>query len=225
VAVAGEVARSLRALYGREPAATIPNGIALEDSAPPGAGAEWRAANGFGADDLLVLSVARLEPQKNPLGLIEAFRRALGGVPHAHLLLAGDGSLRDEAQRDLPARVHLLGARTDVPALLAAADVFALASDWEGHPIAIMEAMAAGLPVAATAVGGVPELVEHNATGLLTPPRDMAALGAALAALAGDAELRRRMGKAARERSAGFGVAAMASAYARLFEQVAERTR
>jgi glycosyltransferase involved in cell wall biosynthesis len=139
--------------------------------------------------------------------------------------LAGDGSLRAAVQRNLPERVRLLGARTDVPALLSAADIFALASAWEGRPIAVMEAMAAGLPVAATAVGGVPELIEHDVTGMLAPPGDMAALAAALATLAGDAELRRRLGSAARKRSAGFSVAAMVSAYARLFEQVAERKR
>jgi glycosyltransferase involved in cell wall biosynthesis len=83
-------------------------------------------------------------------------------------------------------RVQLLGYRTDVRDLLAAADLFVLASAFEGLPVSIMEAMSAGLPVVATAVGGVPEAVEDGVTGLLVPPRDAAALADALVSLADD---------------------------------------
>jgi 2-deoxystreptamine N-acetyl-D-glucosaminyltransferase/2-deoxystreptamine glucosyltransferase len=171
--------------------------------------------------------VARLEPQKNPLGLVEAFSRVPGSP---QLILAGEGSLRETVLEragrcGVAARVHIAGAVADIPALMAAADVFALASDWEGSPLAVMEAMAAGLPVAATAVGGVPELVEHGVTGLLVPPGDAAKLAGALGALTRDAALRSRLAGAARARAARFGVDAMADAYGALFERLQEERR
>ena len=221
VAVAEEVARSFRALYGRDPAATIPNGVDTAAYYRPEARAAWRCTHGFAPEDVLILSAARLEPQKNPLGLIDAFAHAEG----ARLLIAGEGSLlraarAHAAERGLSGCVYFLGVRSDMPELLSAADVFALASEWEGNPLSVMEAMAAGLPVAAPAVGGVPELVEDGVTGLLAPPGDSAALGAALAALVGDASRRARMGQAARARARRFDVRAMAAAYGDLFERL-----
>ncbi len=206
VAVADEVARSVRAVYGIEPAATIPNGIDTGRFHRPGARGPWRQANGFAEEDVLVVSVARLDPQKEPVRLIEAFAAFATGDAHGRLLMAGDGALRDEARSRAEAlgiagRVHFLGVRSDVADLLAAADVFALASSWEGHPISVMEAMAAGLPVVATAVGGVPELVDDGVTGLLVPAGDSRALAAALASLVTDAGRRREFGRAARERA------------------------
>lgn len=223
VAVSEEVARSFRGFYGHAPAAVIPNGI--EILAGDGGRAAWRHANGFAEDDLLVLSVARLDEQKNPLGLIDAFALALGGDPRCHLLLAGDGALRDAARAraahcGMGARVHFLGVRDDIAAMLAAADLFALASDWEGRPMAVMEALAAGLPIVATAVGGVPGLVEHGATGLLAPRGDIGALARALAELACVPGRRRDMGEAARRCAQSFGVDAMVASYAQLFERL-----
>lgn len=205
VAVSKEVACSFRRVYGFEPE-LIPNGIDT---------AAYRRPPTRAGEELVVVSVARLDPQKNPLGLIEAFER----VPRGRLVLAGAGSLL-EAVRGRP-RVEAPGAVEDVPDLLASADIFALASDWEGSPVAIMEAMAAGLPVVATAVGGVPELVEHGVTGLLVPRGDMRALGDALAALAADPARRRSMGDAARRSAARFALGPMVSAYAALFRRLA----
>jgi glycosyltransferase involved in cell wall biosynthesis len=216
VAVAGEVARSFRALFGRDPAATIPNGIDAAAWRRPEARAAWRNAHGFSPGDVLIVSAARLEPQKNPLGLIDAFAQA----GDARLLVAGEGSLLGAARARASDRVHFLGVRSDLPELLSAADVFALASEWEGNPLSVMEAMAAGLPVVAPAVGGVPELVVNGETGLLAPPGDTAALGAALSTLASDAALRARMGQAARARAQSFDVRVMADAYAALFERI-----
>jgi glycosyltransferase involved in cell wall biosynthesis len=118
-------------------------------------------------------------------------------------------------------RVHFLGVRPDVDVLLPECDIFALASDWEGMPMAILEAMAAGLPVAATATGGVPELIEQEITGLLAPPGNTQALADALARLAQDPDLRRALGRAAREQAASFGVERMIGAYAQFFERLA----
>jgi glycosyltransferase involved in cell wall biosynthesis len=212
VAIGREVARSFLETYGAEPAALIPNGV---DVAAPQVGrAEWRRTHGFSDDDVLIVSVARLDPQKNPLLLMNA----LPDDARCHLLLVGDGSLASEVRRRASYRVHVLGVRADIPDILFASDVFALASDYEGLPVSVIEAMAAGLPVVATAVGGVPELVEHERTGLLVPPRDRAGLARAIERLALDASLRKTMGARAVLRSREFGAARMIESYAALFE-------
>jgi glycosyltransferase involved in cell wall biosynthesis len=244
VAVGEQVRRSFRELYGAEPAATIPNGIDADAFRKPGARQQWRQENGFAEGDFLIASVARLEPQKNPLGLIESFAQAFGtqafgaqtvGVqafgddPGRRLLLAGDGSLRDAAReyaarRGVGERVHFLGVRADVAEMLAACDLFASSSHWEGSPLAVMEAMAAGLPVVATAVGSVPELVADGETGLLVPPGEERTFAAALASLARDPGRRHELAAAALRRAAAFGADAMVAAYAGLFERLAGAT-
>jgi glycosyltransferase involved in cell wall biosynthesis len=218
VAVGYEVAQSFRRVYGIAEAAVIPNGIDLRRFDCP-----RRPAS----RTLRMVSVARLEPQKDPLGLLEAFARVPG---EPELAIVGEGSLRIafmERARVLGVshRVSVQASAPDVAPLLASADLSVLASRWEGRPLAVMEAMAAGLPMVATAVGGVPELVEHNVTGLLVPPGDPASLADALRMLAEDTELRRRMGDAGRERSARFGVEPMVAAYADLFARVAGERR
>ncbi|MGI9073013.1 MAG: glycosyltransferase [Bryobacteraceae bacterium] len=211
VAVGASVADSFQQMYGFPPAATIPNGIDTNRFWRPEARKTWRRANGFRDDDLLVVSTARLEPQKNPVALADA----IANVPHARLLIAGEGCLRGSLEgRE---RVHLLGVRDDIPNLLAAADIFALASDWEGFPLAIIEAMAAGLPVVATRVGGVPEIVEHGRTGLIVSPQNRRDLADAVRTLADDPKRRREMGAAGRVRSMCFSVNTMVAAYADLF--------
>lgn len=212
VAVAGEVAKSFETAYGFAPAATIYNGIDTGRFHLPAVRRPWRNANGFAADEVLVVSVARLDPQKNPRLLADAFARIGAG----RLLLAGDGALRGSLENR--ERVHLLGVRSDTPELLSACDIFALASDWEGHPIALIEAMAAGLPVVATAVGGVPEIVGD--AGLLVPPRDPDALERELRRLMSGPDLRARLGRAGRERAERFNVRGMIRAYEDLFRQV-----
>jgi len=215
VAISSEVARSFRKVYGVEPDALIRNGVDL--AVPRVSRSEWRRVHGFSDADVLIVSVARLDPQKNPLALLDALPRD----PRCHLLLAGDGTLVEELRRRGGDRVHLLGLRTDIPDLLGACDLFALASDYEGLPVAVIEAMAAGLPVVATAVGGVPELVEQDRTGLLVPPRNAAALAGALAALAADAERRAAMRACAAEKSRNFTAAGMIDSYAAFFEKTA----
>ncbi len=227
VAVGAQVASSFQDYYGFAPAATIPNGIDTAAFGQPGVGLRWRAENGFSPDTGLVVSVARLEPQKNPSGLLDAFSRALGSDENWHLLMAGEGSLRLDVEREIESRklmgrVHLLGSRDDVANMLAASDLFLMASGWEGTPMAVIEAMAAGLPIVSTAVGGVPELVVHDACGLLTPVGDMDALGQSLAALAQAPQRRENFSAAARQRTERFGLAAMVDAYSSLFEQLME---
>jgi glycosyltransferase involved in cell wall biosynthesis len=154
-----------------------------------------------GGDPPRAISVGRLKEPKDFAGLIAA----LGEVAASYrAVVVGDGPDRPALERAIAetgAAVELLGERDDVAAQLAASDVFVLASRSEGMPISILEAMAAGLPVVASAVGGVPELVEDGVTGLLVPPGDAAALAAALERVLGDPALRARLGAAARARA------------------------
>lgn len=228
VAVSGEVARSFRAVYRFEPAAVIPNGVAMPGAVEPGAREAWRTAHGFAPGDLVVASVGRFDPQKNPLGLIAAFARAAAGRTAMRLAMAGEGSLLEASRAlagKLGARVSFLGLLGCVPDMLASCDLFLLASHWEGAPMAVIEAMAAGLPVVATAVGGLPELVVDGVTGLLTPPGDEAALAGALAEMTDRPDKRRRFGAEARVRAARFDVGAMVESYAAFFEESVRRAR
>ena len=225
VAVGDEVARSFVDYYGYAPAATIANGIDTEAFERPGAGSAWRQKEGIADDAGLVVSVARLEPQKNPLGLLDAFVIGLAQRPEWRLLMVGEGSMRAEVEQAIAAkglrdRVHLMGSRPDIPDILAASDVFAMSSDWEGTPMAVIEAMAAGLPIISTAVGGVPQLVRHESCGLLVPVGDMAALGAALATLADSPAERFRLAAAARLRAQDFSLRTMTASYAELFTRL-----
>lgn len=231
VSIATEVSKSLRHLYGLRDVPLIPNGIPVAAyGRRAGEAQACRHALGFSDTDILVVSVGRLSEAKNPLLLLEAFSRASGSDEVFHLLLVGDGPLRGLIERrreelGLMGRVHLLGVRSDVPTILGASDVFVLASDWEGNPLSVMEAMAAGLPVVATAVGGVPELVDEGMDGFLVPPRDPAALAAALRSLLREPERRKTLGAAARRKAvARFDVSAMARKYEALYESLlAER--
>jgi glycosyltransferase involved in cell wall biosynthesis/GT2 family glycosyltransferase len=198
--------------------AVIHNGIAP---------ARWaqasRPANPSGAG--VVVSVARLTDQKDPVTLLRAWKQVPG--PH-RLRLAGGGPLRPalEAmvrQEGLTGRVDLLGERDDVPQILSGADLFALSSRWEGLPFAIIEAMMSGLAVVATEVDGVPELVVDGETGLLVPPGDPDALAGALARLLSDPVLCRQMGEAGRRRALErFTESRMLEETARLYARVLE---
>ncbi len=146
--------------------------------------------------------VGRLAAQKDPVNLLMAF----GILAHGTLIMVGDGPLRRRIegvvrQNALGDRVRLMGSRENIPELLAEWDIFVLPSRWEGLPLVIIEAMMAGLPVVATRVGGVGELVEDGVTGLLVPPADPQALADALQRLLADPGLRRRMGAAGRDRA------------------------
>jgi glycosyltransferase involved in cell wall biosynthesis len=152
----------------------------------------------------LIVAVGRLKAPKDFVTLV----RALDALPARpfEALIVGEGPDRRQLEHEirrlgLAARVRLAGERGDVPELLAGADVFVLSSASEGLPMSALEAMAAGLPVVASRVGGVPELVIDGQTGLLVRPRDPDELAAALERLVGDSALRRRLGAAGRKRA------------------------
>ena len=149
-----------------------------------------------------LVTVGRLQAPKDPLTLVRALGE-LGGPGEA--VIAGDGPDRPAVEGEvrrlgLQSVVRLAGERDDVGELLAKADLFVLSSRSEGLPLSILEAMATGLPVVASRVGGVPELVVDGETGLLVPPGDPHALAAAIERLLDDPALRRRLGTAGRTR-------------------------
>ena len=139
-----------------------------------------RAELAVADDEFLWLAVGRLVPQKDVPNLLDAFAKHHAAHPRSRLAIVGDGALRDEmvahaASLGVGEAVAFLGIRRDVPQLMAAADVFVMSSAWEGLPNVVMEAMAAGLPVVSTNVGGVAELVEDPGTGALVPASDAGA--------------------------------------------------
>ncbi|MHB1537467.1 MAG: glycosyltransferase family 4 protein [Acidimicrobiales bacterium] len=172
-----------------------------------------------------VICTANLRPQKGHEVLIAAFARVHARVPAAHLLLVGDGELADLLIADIVARglggcVRLYDSTDDVWPLLAQAHVFALASHYEPLGIAILEAMAAGLPVVATAVGGIPELVRPGVTGELVSASDAEALADRIIALLEDAPRRTALGRAATAHAAPLTSKAMTDRYFTLYEQL-----
>lgn len=236
VAIAGEVADSFRRVYGIEDFPLIPNGIPVDRFRDPSIDRErWRNKEGFATTDVLFVCVATLRPQKNPALLVEAFYRGAASDPRAHLLFAGvadlkSGDLESKLERQIVAlglqeRVHLLGLRSDIPELLNAADVFVLSSDYEGNPLAVLEAMAAGKPIISTAVGGVPELVEGGC-GLLVPPGDAQALSEAMRRMLENPNVRKSMGeKSARRAVERFDLRVMTGAYEDLYRTLIANDR
>jgi len=224
VAVSHSVAASLRRVYGIQDPVTIHNGIPVGDfRVDRSVRAKWRGELGLDDRDFLFVSTGRLAPQKNPLLMLRAF--AALADPRAHLAFAGEGPLEQRLEEEvrsagLQARVHVLGYRSDIRECLAAGDVFLLSSDWEGHPLAAMEAMACGLPVIATAVGGVPEAVESGREGLLVPPGDAPALTGAMRCLLERPGERAAMAEAScRRAAADFSLEKMARAYDELYRK------
>jgi glycosyltransferase involved in cell wall biosynthesis len=179
------------------------------------------------ADQPIAIMVAAMEPVKRHRVVLDAIARVRGRGARVTLLLVGDGPERSAVEARAaelglgPDVVRFLGYRTDVGDLLGASDILVLPSASEGLPMCILEAMAHGLPVVASAVGGIPELVQHGRTGLLVPPDDAAALSDALQRLLVDPGARRALGGAGRSRvscefSFDLSVAGYDALYARL---------
>jgi glycosyltransferase involved in cell wall biosynthesis len=162
---------------------------------------EFRASIGVPLDAPVAGIIARLTEQKAHRVLFEAMTEP--ALARLHLIVVGDGELRTEliARAEtlgLNRRIHFLGARRDLGNILSAIDIFAMPSYWEGLPLSMVLAMGAGLPVVASRVAGIPEVVSDGVSGLLVNPGDSAQLANALAALLEDADARRRLGQNAR---------------------------
>jgi glycosyltransferase involved in cell wall biosynthesis len=199
IAVSAAMAEELAGVVhgGRERVRVVHNGVNLDDLLSLEAGNPTGRPPSGGRP--VVLTLARLDWQKG----LEHLLRAVPSVPDARFLIAGEGSERHQLEELATAlriadRVEFLGHRTDVAALLQMADVFVLPSVMEGLPVSVVEAMASGTPVVATDIPGTREIVLHEKTGLLAPPGDPVALGAAISRMLRDESLRHRLREAGR---------------------------
>jgi glycosyltransferase involved in cell wall biosynthesis len=226
VAVSAAVAASVRAprpvpevvLHGLDAPA------ALADLPTPADREAGRRALGIPPDGPVIGTVGNFTAKKDQTTLV----RALALVPGARLVLVGTGPREPElralvAERGLDDRVVFAGSRDDVAALLPAFDVFALSSRFEGLPIALLEAMAAGRACVATAVGGVPEVVTDGVDGVLVPPGDAGAFAATLVALLADPDRRAALGEKAAARSRDFRLEVAVGQLAAIYDRVTGR--
>ncbi len=220
--VAAFWARRMR--IGPERVVVIPNGVDLarHQAAAP---IDW-AILGLPADARLIVCVGRVDEQKNTAWLVELAPELLAKLPKHHLVCIGQGPLLEPLQRrsaelGLADRIHLVGWRADVPAILAASELLVLPSRWEGMPNVVLEAMAAGLPVVATRAEGVCELLGPSAGPQTAPLGDRGAFAANILALAGDASLRQRLGEQNCARAAAeFSLPAMVRRYEALYAEL-----
>jgi glycosyltransferase involved in cell wall biosynthesis len=231
VAIAEEVRASIQRLYGYPDPPLIPNGIPTDEYAPdPDTRAQWRQAHSIEPHATVLTHIGRFAVQKNHRLLIEAFAQVRSNAP-LYLLLVGGGELENAVREQVAAlglesRVRFLGIRADVADILRASDAFVLSSRWEGNPMSVMEAMAAGLPVVSTAVGGVPELVRDGETGLLVPSEDTGALAQAIQALVDNPARRQAMGAAARQHAvASFDIRHTVRGYEQLYEALLNKNK
>ena len=172
-------------------------------------------------DTIKILHIGRFEAQKNHIGLLEAFQLFQKKYPNSLLRLIGEGDLRDEIERyvkenGLSEKVCLLGKQANVHPYLTDADMFILPSYYEGVPMTIIEAMGTGLPIVATNVGGIPDLLSDGKTAILTS-LDVKEIAGALERYAESAELRRNYGQAALAASARFDATQMTREYLRIY--------
>jgi glycosyltransferase involved in cell wall biosynthesis len=226
VSIARGVAQTVTRQYGIPNLPVIPNGIPIEDYANGTSRGAVRTELGIREDEIVFVTIGRLTKQKNQFLLLQSLAEARGriGAP-IRCLIVGTGELEFQLKSascglGISDCVQFLGNRRDIPHLLSAADVFVLSSDWEGNPLSLMEAMAAGKPVIATTVGGVPEMLEHSESGLLVPQGSVQALAHAMILLASNPPIRDRLGHhAAILAKQRFGVSAMVEAYETLYLQ------
>lgn len=215
VALSPKVQESIVSFYGRkqEQVPVIYNGIDLARCIPK---------ESYESETVRIVHIGRFNHQKNHKGLLDAFSLLVKRNPHCRLDLLGDGELRPEMERyarqlGIADKVRFLGNQQNVYPYLQKADIFLLPSHFEGMPMTIIEAMGTGLPIVATRVGGVPDMLTDGESGILTEntPESVAA---ALEKLAGDAALREKMGRNAILESKRFSSETMAENYVRVYQ-------
>lgn len=227
VAPSKGVAAWLRELGVEGPIEVIPNGIDVERVANPTAPVR-KSDVGLEPDDVVAIYVGRVAPEKNLEFLLRAFSRAAARVRHLHLLVVGDGPAREHLEEfarwaGIGDRVHLVGAVAyeDVPNWLAVADFFVITSTVETHPLAVLEALAAGLPVLGVAATGVEDSVVDGVSGLLVP-EDVRLFAERMVELASDGDLRRRLAAGAVRARDRFDIRATASQLVRHYQRLVE---
>lgn len=228
IAVSDEVRESIIRQIGpvQDKVFTICNAVDLKPFQHPGDKAALRDQLGLEARSHLVATVGRLTEQKGHCYLIDAAVSVVSVYPDTHFLFIGDGELRDELQQQtrqagLSQNIHFLGIRKDVPDLLAAVDLFAFPSLWEGLSVALLEAMVAGKPIVATAVSGTTSVMIHGVTGLIVPPHDSQGLAQAIIELLSHPAQAQAMGQAAKQRAmSNFSAQKQADEYLELYQRL-----
>jgi glycosyltransferase involved in cell wall biosynthesis len=184
---------------------------------------ELRQELGLALNAPIALTVGRLTKQKGQTYLLQAIPAVLRACPEAALVFVGDGPLKLDLQAEarqlrVAERVHFLGLRQDVSKLLQAADIFVLPSLWEGMSMALLEAMAEGVPVVASDVEGINDLITDQVEGLVVPPRNPDMLAKAITSLLGNEDLREQLSQAAYEKvQREFSLERMSKQYENVF--------
>ncbi|MEW5829394.1 MAG: glycosyltransferase [Chloroflexota bacterium] len=211
---------------------TIPNAIPVErfeDARTLGPGI--RKELGIPMEATVLGIVARLTEQKDHANFLRAAAIIAEAAPGTRFLVAGEGPLRASladlaASLELAEVVTFTGARKDIPAIYGAMDVLVFSSRWEGLPVALLEGMASGLPVIATRVGGIPEVLEHGVGGIIVPPSDPAALAVACLKLIRNPVLGQQMGAAGLAHvKAHYSIDAMVEATSRLYQSLLRKAK
>ncbi len=210
IAISASIARFAVEVEGAQPAQvhTIPYGLPytpISSAEQQTQRANARQILGVKPESILIGIVCRLVEQKGVIYALRAFAQVAKKFPQAELVIVGDGPLRRSLEAELlpfglQGRVRFLGWRPDAASLMAGFDLLLVPSLWEGFGLVLLEAMAQAVPVIASDVSAIPEIVVHSETGLLVPPRDVDALAAALSTLLADHALRRHFGMMAQER-------------------------
>jgi glycosyltransferase involved in cell wall biosynthesis len=226
-----EVQEHLQRRIGRpEQFAVVPSGVptrALRAAAPPRS--EARARLGLSPESYVIAGVGRLEPVKGFDLLVAALVDVAARVPSTHLLLIGSGAEHDALRArasvlGIADRVHITGSVTDVTGYLAGADLLAVPSRNEGMSRVLVEAMALGLPVVATRVGGITDVVDEECA-VMVPPDDASTLAEALVELGLDAARRAKLGAAARPRAEAFSTTVAAAAMRAIYDGLVRSRR
>lgn len=210
----------------------INNGVDTETFTPKPGNSRARLPQTMSTDDIVIGTVGRIQDVKNHLGLIDAFIELRLRLPshrsRLRLAIIGDGPLLPALKKKITDAgiadvVWLAGARNDIAEIMPAFSVFVLSSIAEGTPVTLLEAMAAGLPVVATQVGGIPEIVEENVTGKLVPANNAVALAGGITPYVLQPQLREQHGAAARERAVRhYSINAMIGAYIELYDALSK---
>jgi glycosyltransferase involved in cell wall biosynthesis len=234
IAVSAQIRENLAQEFGPAVAArvvVIPNGVDVQRYDGERDRDTVRQSLGLPQAAQVLMMVGTLKSVKGHRFLLKALPALLSRHPNIYLVIVGDGELRDAlhvqaAALNLEERVCFLGSRQDIADLLAAADLFVLPSLWEGLSMALLEAMATGLPIVASSVSGTAQALEPGVSGELVPPGDVNALAQALDKVLGDPAYARALGQAARQRVvAGFSAERQAEAHLALYRQVLHNKR
>jgi glycosyltransferase involved in cell wall biosynthesis len=225
IAVSAADARRMVAIEGvpRAKVLVIPNAYVPSPVSAPG---DLRAELGLSQSTPLVGTAVVMRAQKALEVLVDAHARVVETVPEAHLVLAGDGPRRPALERrirelGLESRTHFLGLRDDVDSIIQSLDVAAMSSDFEGTPLFAFECMANGTPLVATAVGGLPDVIQNGRNGLLVAPRQPRELASGITSLLLDPELRSKIATAAGADVEQYTIQKISGRFADLYERLA----